>query len=63
VPEPGKPDDVWWLGFDCAHSGDAMPYRSYLDYNTPGETYRDIFYVTKEVTALAKQLHKRGSSD
>jgi hypothetical protein len=25
VPEPGEPDDVWWLGFDCAHSGDYAP--------------------------------------
>jgi hypothetical protein len=23
--EPGEPDDVWWLGFDCAHSGDMWP--------------------------------------
>ncbi len=25
VPEPGEPDNVWWLGFDCAHSGDYSP--------------------------------------
>jgi hypothetical protein len=25
VPEPGEPDDVYWLGFDCAHSRDAAP--------------------------------------
>jgi hypothetical protein len=23
--EPGEPDDVWWLGFDCAHAGDVTP--------------------------------------
>jgi hypothetical protein len=22
VPQPGESDEVWWLGFDCAHSGD-----------------------------------------
>src|SRR5689334_3749339 len=22
VPDPGESDQVWWLGFDCAHSGD-----------------------------------------
>lgn len=22
VPQPGEPDAVWWLGFDCAHGGD-----------------------------------------
>jgi hypothetical protein len=25
VPVPGMPDDVWWLGFDCAHAGDLSP--------------------------------------
>jgi len=25
VVEPGEDDHVWWLGFDCAHSGDLMP--------------------------------------
>lgn len=25
VPEPGEPDNLWWLGFDCAHAGDLSP--------------------------------------
>lgn len=25
VPAPGESDDVWWLGFDCAHHMDAAP--------------------------------------
>lgn len=25
VPAPGRPDRVWWLGFDCAHAWDLMP--------------------------------------
>lgn len=25
VPLPGQPDHVWWLGFDCGHSGDLSP--------------------------------------
>ena len=25
VPDPGEPDRVWWLGFDCSHAGDDMP--------------------------------------
>jgi hypothetical protein len=33
VPEPGEPDNVWWLGFDCAHSGDLAP-RMVLDRST-----------------------------
>lgn len=31
-PGVGEPDDVWWLGFDCAHGGDLAPrIRSLLD--------------------------------
>ena len=26
VVEPGEDDHVWWLGFDCAHAGDLVPY-------------------------------------
>lgn len=25
VPEPGRPDEVWWLGFDCGHAFDLSP--------------------------------------
>jgi hypothetical protein len=25
VPQEGEPDDVWWLGFDCAHYLDIVP--------------------------------------
>ena len=25
VPDPGEPDHVWWLGFDCAHAFDVTP--------------------------------------
>lgn len=25
VPAEGEPDNVWWFGFDCAHSGDLCP--------------------------------------
>jgi hypothetical protein len=64
VPEPGEPDDVWWLGFDCIHSGDWNPsaMAPYLrDRRMPGEApwpelYRDISYVTGEVETLAEQL-------
>jgi len=27
VPEPGEPADVFWLGFDFAHYGDAHPSK------------------------------------
>jgi hypothetical protein len=45
-----RPAGYWWLGFDCAHFGDAVPA-----YNIYG-TYRDMAYVTRECEGLAKQL-------
>ena len=50
VPEPGKPDNVWWLGFDCAHRGDLCPAYEWRD-----GTYRDFNYVKNEVENLARQ--------
>lgn len=66
VPEPGEPDDVWWFGFDCAHSQDwrwtdAAPYLKGLRDLEPTweRSYRDIAYVTSEVESLAAQLAAR----
>jgi hypothetical protein len=62
VPEPGAPDDVWWFGFDCAHSGDLSPghlhvYKKYGEnYYFRDAEYRDIAYVVRECEKLAKQL-------
>lgn len=54
IPEAGEPDDVWWFGFDCAHSGDLMPYEA---LRSPGRgIYRSVEYVKHEVAKLAKQL-------
>ena len=25
VAAEGRPDDIWWVGFDCAHMGDRIP--------------------------------------
>jgi hypothetical protein len=66
IPAEGRPDRVWWLGFDCAHSGDLCPkYDKYFKDrgigHEPGyETYRDRDYVRREVTALAAQLSEKG---
>lgn len=59
VPKPGEPDDVWWFGFDCSHSGDISPaydlprgerYSSYTDQ------YRTVDYARAETARLAEQL-------
>ena len=56
VPQPGEPDEVWWLGFDCAHSGDLSP-GSMQRYGWPpmSGTYKDRAYVEREVEQLARQ--------
>lgn len=59
VPEPGEPDDVWWFGFDCAHSGDFCPGMHGAFGVLQGrslESYKDIEYVKAEVEKLAEQL-------
>lgn len=63
IPKPGKPDDVYWLGFDHAHSRDYSPANNIykMKYGThfnrmENETYKDINFVTKGVKHLAEQL-------
>jgi hypothetical protein len=59
VPRPGQPEDVWWLGFDCAHAGDYSPLMARLmagRLRPDGEVYRTAAYVQAEVEALAAQL-------
>lgn len=56
VPAPGEPDNVWWLGFDCAHSGDLSPGMLALGFRSMEyASYRDINYVRREVNKLAEQ--------
>jgi len=59
VPQPGEADDVHWLGFDCAHSGDMSPsatkFAGSICEPAPYEKYRDAAYVRAEVESLAKQ--------
>ncbi len=52
--ESGEDDDVWWLGFDCAHAGDFVPRHSRL--MNEFEKYRDVNYVKDQISFLAKQL-------
>lgn len=50
----GRPDDVWWLGFDTAHAHDLSPSMNRYGMNEYG-VYRDLAYVRAEVTRLAQQ--------
>jgi hypothetical protein len=57
VAKPGEPEDVWWLGFDCAHSGDQCPAMlvSPVGFYQSGEIYKSITYVRTEVESLSEQ--------
>lgn len=61
---------VWWLGFDCAHAWDLIPFHLAFKYEIPNsaglfeakdDTYRNVGYVKSEVENLALQLKKRGT--
>lgn len=56
VAAPGEPDPVWWLGFDCAHSGDLSPSYSHLRRFGSDETYKPISFVEAECRSLARQI-------
>jgi hypothetical protein len=58
VPEPGEPDHVWWLGFDCGHFMDLCPaFQQYIAH--PSGSYKDLGYVQEECLRLAAQLAAR----
>lgn len=50
-----KINDLFWLGFDCAHSGDRMPSRP-MQIFLPEEMYCNFYYAKLETEALAYQL-------
>lgn len=56
VPREGESHDVWWFGFDCAHSGDLSP--GHLRYGGPSdhETYKTLDYVKRCCADLAASL-------
>lgn len=72
VPEPGRPADVYWLGFHCSYAFDLSPMLAqhvYLKSNIPAgprilehQTYRTFDYVQAECARLAKQLAEAQTS-
>ena len=62
VPEPGEPDNVWWLGFDFAHCDDASPQdhcyardRGY-PFDPVIGTYKTLEYVKQVCKELAADI-------
>ena len=63
VPAPGEPERVWWLGFDCVHYMDLAPaHGASSSFRFPGNSYRDMDYVTDQVERLARQFKKAESA-
>ena len=61
LPAEDEPDDIWWFGFDCAHSGDFCPYHQNAGVmkEHDGVIYRNINYVEMNCRNLAEQLSDR----
>lgn len=61
-------DEVWWIGFDCAHAGDFCPGThealKKLGYNfhTSMDTYKNKEYVIRETIKLCNQVVKYGET-
>ncbi len=55
--EIGEDDNIWWLGFDCAHSGDYCPKYDLIlpAFGRSEETYKNLKYVKNEIELLAVQ--------
>jgi hypothetical protein len=66
LPSKGEPDKVWWIGFDCAHGFDVLPFGATLAEGIVrrtgrggrgyDHTYKDIEYVKRQCARLAQQL-------
>lgn len=59
-PRKGRPSDVWWFGFDCAHGWDRIPVLEQLDppLFVEDAKYRDLAYVLTQVQLLAIQVRQ-----
>lgn len=64
IPEPGKPEHLWWLGFDCHHSWDTSPRDIARDsmFWREGQ-YRSLAYVKHECRKLALQASRATSGE
>lgn len=61
APQRGESDDVWWVGFDCAHLYDYSPACGREMFATT--VYRDVYYVMSEVGRLANQVRAAVKGD
>ena len=59
----GQPDGLWWLGFDCAHSGDLSPgVHERMGRMVDWETYKNWGFVKRECVSLAEQAKRHAAA-
>jgi hypothetical protein len=61
VPVEGRPDNVWWVGFDCAHAYDWVPGMG--EHSFGDSTYKSLRWVESETRSLARQMAVAGGDD
>ncbi len=54
-PEYPAPSDLWWFGFDAAHSGDAQ-MSDHLSMGLEWGEVRSLEYMERECESLATQI-------
>lgn len=54
--DPDESDNVWWLGFDCAHYMDISPLMLRENLYSGEGSYKDIEYVKSQISGLAFQI-------
>lgn len=58
VPFDGRPDNIWWFGWDACHSSDLVPGWAASEWGVAWQRgeYRDLHFVQSECARLAAQL-------
>lgn len=61
MPAPGRPSDVWWLGFDMGHAWDVLPG---MDARLRAIGAKPtLLGPSNTITITSEHLQRLGSSD
>lgn len=70
VAAPGRPDDLWWIGFHCSGIDDYAPLKhmraaewmgQWRELGDDDQVYRDLPFVVGVTHILAAQAHIAGT--